>query len=255
MNESTHILLNGESLYVSPNLMAIFKFIVGIEEEVLEVIQVDVKLDGIRDQFLELLDLCMYQSTLLKENSISYSFDFKEDPKEIAEKLNKKLSIRSQSIVLFAYLETLRVLWTAYELKTFDELVLKNASNSSIDKFIKEFCLNNRNEWFKKNSKRSGQIGVKSLRDLRNNLTHFFSVSKLGLVYSYEDIHDDLRKGTNNTVQFISPTDIYEMIKSAARIMLEVWSNDFKRNGSEFKERIYFVNELVRMKGANIIDS
>lgn len=253
MNEPTHILINGGNLYISTNLSGIFKFIIGIEKEVDAFLSVIDKLESIRDQYVELMDFAMHQGKLLKENSINYSYEFKEDPKTISDKLKYDLPLRSQTIVLFAFLETLRVLWTAYELGTADESDLKDASDTAIDNFIKKFCLNSKNEWYKKNSKRSGKIGVSSLRNLRNNLTHFFAVSKLGLVHEHTEHVKKMGSKTNHLFQAISPTDLHEMLKSASKIMLETWSSDFSEKPDEFKRKIIFVKEIVEKKGPQMV--
>lgn len=248
MSDPTHIVIKDDTLYLSSNLVQIFQFIMNIESEVKSFLTFGEKLESIREQHLELIDLVIHQAKILKKNDVEYPFPFKKYPGEIANDLQYDVPLRSQIIVLFAFLETLRVLWTAYELETDDELKLKNASNEAIDKFIKEFCLTEKNKWYKNNRKRSGKIGVKCLRELRNNLTHFFAVSKLGLIPSFNEKFEEISKKTNYKFQAISPNDLYEIIKSASKIMLETWSKECTDQPEKFQKKIIFVKQIVEKK-------
>jgi hypothetical protein len=166
---------------------------------------------------------------------------------------------RAELIVIFAQLETMRCLWTAYSNKTKDRKKIRDASDRKIDIFLKNFCLSKKNSWVKNNPKRAGKIGVKNLRDLRNNLTHFFSVP-MALAIAPADSEDDIEqigRKTNNRVKAIMVKDLVEINKGAFEIMIKKWSDDFQRSqdkgDSNFEERIGCVNDLVKNHGAKFM--
>ncbi len=248
MEKHTNIRIDGKSIVISPDLTGIFNFIMNIDEEVKNFLSFCDKLKDIGEQYLELMDFAKRQAEMLNKHSIKCDFQFKEDPSSIANKLTLIPPLRSQMIVLFAYLETLRVLWTAYDIGTDDEQQLRNASDDAIDSFIETFCLSKENSWYKNNSKRGGKIGKKDLRYLRNSLTHSFSLSKsnLALVGSFDEKADDLRKKTNNIFQAISPMDLYEICVSAFLLILEKWNDDCRSD--EFQKKIEHVKKLIKVK-------
>jgi len=66
-----------------------------------------------------------------------------------------------------------------------------------------------------------------------------------------------LEKATDFKAKFISPEDLYEIIKGSAKLMIKKWSedckNDLAKNSNEFKERILSVKTVVDNCGAIII--
>ena len=66
-----------------------------------------------------------------------------------------------------------------------------------------------------------------------------------------------LEKATNFKAKFISPEDLYEIIKGSAKLMIKKWSedckNDLAKNSNEFKEKILSVKAVVDNYGAMII--
>jgi len=260
-SKSTHFIFDGEKVVISPDLYQVVSFLQEIEKEIESFLNFDKKLESIRKQHAETLKLVEVLAQKLKENSIDFKLTLSEHPATIAEKLTIIRPIRSEMIVLFANLETLFCLNIAYENKISDEKeIIKKAMNqNAIKDFLEKFCLNRENEWCRKNPERLEHIAADDLRKLRNSLTHFFSVAKtLSVSYAILDEKSrKLEKATDFKAKFISPEDLYEIIKGSAKLMIKKWSedckNDLAKNSNEFKERILSVKTVVDNCGAIII--
>lgn len=260
-NQNTHFIFDGNKVVISPDLREVIVFLQEIEKEINDFLTFDKKIESIRKQYLETIKLVEVLVGKLKENSIDFKFTFSEHPASIADKLKIDRPIRSEMIVLFANLEVLFCLNIAYENKTSDEKeIIKKAMNQdNIKKFISEFCLKSENEWCKNNQGRLKHISADDLRKLRNSLTHFFSVSQ-GLGVSYPMLDEKsrrLEKATNFKAKFISPEDLLEIIKGAAKLMIIKWSTDcndcLAKNSDEFKDKILAVKSIVEKSGAIVI--
>lgn len=259
-NKSTHFIFDGDKVIISPDLYPAINFLQEIEKETEGFLNFDKKLESIRKQYAETIKLVKVLAQKLKENSIDFNFTFSEHPATIADKLTINRPIRSEMIVLFANLETLFCLNIAYENKISDEKeIIKKAMNQdNVKVFLEKFCLNKENEWCQKNPERLKHITADNLRKLRNSLTHFFSVSDLSVSFAVLDEKSrELEKATNFRAKFISPEDLYEIIKGSAKLMIKKWSEDCKgdlvKNSNEFKEKILSVKAVVDNYGAMII--
>lgn len=254
MTENTHIVIDGKNIIISPNLSEISQFIIAIEKEIETILEIEDRLKKIRKQAKEIVGIT---AVLAKNNSSDFKYQLSEHPSTLADKLKFQRPVRSECIVLFAYLETLRCLHTAYKEKIDDEEKLRDASDSSIENFMKDFCLCSENEWVKQNSRRRGKIDAVNLRKLRNSLTHFFSVSSIGIVMDYNEKYLKLEKQTNGKARFMSILDLYKIIRGAAHLLLKMWDNDcrtsFNKSDDNFKEAIHCVNNLVKKYGAKMI--
>jgi len=184
-----------------------------------------------------------------------------EIDKDIIKLLECKNLIRLKLIALFANLETLMRLNFAYENKISEGNKIRQLTlDSSVWRnFYSDFCLNKDNTWIKENIDRSDKISNEDLRYLRNSLTHFFSVDR-GLQIGDRALDKksrEIEKQTNYNVKFISPEDLYEIIKGSAVIMMKKWNDDCikcsKNQSEEFKERINAVNELVNSSGSVVV--
>jgi hypothetical protein len=184
-----------------------------------------------------------------------------EIEKEIKSFLSFNHCTRSKIIILFANLETLLRLNFAYENKITDgEKIRKLTMKQEVWRsFYDDFCLNKNNKWVKANSERATHITAEELRYLRNSLTHFFSLDE-GLQIADNLLNNKLRRleaKTNFKAKFISPEDLYENIKGAAKLMIEKWNEDCKKslrkNSDEFKEKILAVNKLIKNCGVIVV--
>lgn len=203
-----------------------------------------------------------FLSSKLKENNIDFEYTFKEHPETIVKKLEFYLPLRSQVIVLFASLEVLFTLHMAYEHETIDadELRTLTMNKDNTKKFINSYLLTTDNKYYEKNKSRLARVDAGKLRDLRNSLTHFFSIGHKGLSLSPELLKERSRKLENllkrdkkGGVTFISENDIYSLIKEASILRMKRWSDDFQKSPDIFKKRMLGVVELVKKEGAIII--
>ncbi|MGD0036640.1 MAG: hypothetical protein ABSC53_05030 [Bacteroidota bacterium] len=256
-NESTHFIFDGEKIVISPDLYPIVAFLQEIEKEIDSFLGFDKRLESIRKQYSETIDLIQVLANKLKENSIDFNFTFSEHPASIADKFKMYHPVRSKMIILFANLEVLLCLNIAYENKTSEEksIINKAMKPEVVKSFYDNFCLSKENDWGQKNPERLERITADDLRKLRNSLTHFFSVAR-GVQIADAFLDDKSRKlehATNYQVKFISPADLYGMIKGSGELMIKRWSQDCKeclaKNSNEFKEKILSVKALIDNSG------
>lgn len=260
--ESTHLVFDGKSMVVSPDIIPVFSFLMEIEKEIDSLLGVNNKITSIRENYLEMISFVEFLSNKLKENDIDFEFTFKESPDKIADKLNFHIPLRSQTIVLFASLEVLFSLHMAYENETDNEINLRRLimDTDNTKKFLNTFILNEENEYYKNNRARFSKIDSTKLRNLRNSLTHFFSIGHGGLSLSPDLLSKEARSFENILKQnkkghivFVSPEDLYGLIKGANMLRMKKWSEDFHANSKEFKRRMNFVIGLVKKEGAVIL--
>lgn len=260
-NKSTHFVFDEENIVISPDLSPIIQFLQEIEKEVESLLGFSKKLESIGKQYLETLKLAEALVEKLKENSIDFSFTLSEDPVSIVDKLRLHRPIRSEMIVLFAVLETLFCLNLAYKYKTSDKnKIRKLATNiTEVENFLNHYCLSQDNGWIRRNPDRLKDITPIDIRDLRNNLTHFFSVSeKLGIVHPVlSDKAREIERSINKSFKFISPEDLYGIIKGAFEVMIKKWNRDYqdclRKNSDEFQKAISCVRDIIEKYGVVIV--
>lgn len=250
--EPTHIIFSDYKIVVSTNLSEIFSFLTEIDGEVKRFLNYQEKIKNINKGFLNLLDLIDYLSKTLQENNIPIKYE--KELSSIDYDFEFDRSIRSEMIILFSYLETIRVLWTAYEKNTTNESTLRNTSDNNMKEFFKKFCTCKDNRWVKGNPKRAARFGPNALVKMRNSLTHFFSVGKLGITANYDQETMKMEKLTKNKFQAISSADLLEIIEGGFELLIIKWNNDYQntlnQNDSNFEERINCVKKIVKKYGA-----
>ena len=261
MNESTHFIFDGEKVVISPDLVVIVTFLQEIEKEVESFLGFSETIESIKKQYSETLKLILLLSQKLKDNSIDFEFKLSEHPNVTADRFKIDHPVRSKMIVLFANLEVLLCLNIAYEYKISDKKeIIKRAMNQEIVRsFLENFCLNKDNEWYSKNQERAQLISADDLRKLRNSLTHFFSVDTG--VQVVDEMLDEksrkLEKATDFKIKFLSPRDLYGILKGTAILMIKKWDNDCREStrtqSKEFKERILCTEGIVSSHGAMVI--
>lgn len=264
MEESTHLLFDGKKMIISPNIAPVFRFLMEIEKEIESFLGFNKKLIDISRDWVEIFKFVTFLNNKLKENNIDYKYEFKEHPEKFAGRLNFDIPLRSQIIVLFASLDVLFNLHTAYENETDGEKQLRDLTmdTPNAKNFLNQFLLNEENEYYKINKVRLSRIDAVKLRNLRNSLTHFFSVAGGGLSLAPGILEEKTRKlekllkqNKQGHVTFISPEDLYGLIKDANRLRMKKMSSDFQKNPSDFKRKIQFVINLVKEHGAVILFS
>jgi hypothetical protein len=262
--ENTHFIFDSEKVLISPNIAPVVNFIMEIEKEVQNIIGFNKRITSISENYIEMLNFVAFLSGKLKENGIDFQYTLKELPEKITEKLEFHFPLRSQMIVLFASLEVLFTLHLAYENETHnkDVLIKFTMDKDTTKRFLNNFLLTEENDFYKNNKARFCKINAVQLRDLRNLLTHFFSIGHGGLSISPALLDQKTRKFENilkankkGSVVFISENDLFELIKHANMIRFKKWSNDFLNTPDDFKRKIQFVIDLVKRDGAVIIKS
>ena len=94
---------------------------------------------------------------------------------------------------------------------------------------------------------------------MRNALTHFFSLSHgISVIPEIlkekaEKLEKLLEKNGQKDTTFMSPDDLYEMIRGAVMLMLKEWNDDFNDNRQDFKQNIMFVQSVVKKSGAVVV--
>lgn len=262
-DQSTHFIFDGRKVVISPDLVPILKFLQEIEKEIESFLGIEKRLKSILKQFEEIINLMEVLSQKIKENSLDFNFTFFENPSGIVDKLKFNRPIRSEMIILFANLETLFCLFTAYENKISNEKAIRDLTmnDDAIKSFLRNFCLTEHNEWGQKNPQRLKRITINDIRKLRNSLTHFFSVHK-GLGISYPTLDDKTRK-LEKLIKFksnfISPEDLYGIIKGAAMLIIKRWDEDCRQSmakkSNDFKEKILCVKEVIANRGAVVVNN
>jgi len=253
-NKSVQFIFDGDKVIISPNLIPIIKFLEEIEKEIETFLKFDKKLETIKKQYTEIVGLIRELGKKIKENSIDFKYTLSEDPSTIVDKLSISRPIRSEIIILFAYLEVLLCLNIAYENKISNQktIINKTMDKKIITSFYNDFCLNKENEWGQRNPERLKNITADNLRKLRNSLTHFFAVDRdIFLSYAILDTKSrKLEKITNFKVKFVSPEDLYEIIRGAGILMIKKWDSDYKEslteNSEDFKEKILSALDIVK---------
>jgi len=262
MKENTHLLFDGKRIEISPDIMPVFSFLMEIEKEIESLLGFSKKLNDIKESYLEMIDFVGFLSNKIKENNLDFKYNFKEHPEKIAEKLNFDIPLRSQVIVLFASLDVLFNLHMAYKNETDNENDLRKLTmdTDNAKSFLNIFLLNEENQYYKDNKLRLLRIDSNKLKNLRNSLTHFFSIGRGGLSLAPNLLDEKARKLENllkqnkqGNVVFISPEDLYGLIKDANILRMKKWSDDFQNNSNDFKRKMNFVIDLVKREGAVIV--
>jgi len=260
---STHLYFDGNKMMISPDIAPIFSFLIEIEKEIESFLGFKNKLEELRLGYREILKFTQVVGEKLKENNIDFPYKTNYNLEEIIKNFDFYLPVRSQMIVLFASLEVLYFLQIAYEKETDDDDKLKEVAIRDKDfykKFINSFLLNEENDYYKNNFLRFSKIDAGKIRDLRNSLTHFFSLPNNGLSIVPSllrekaiKLENTLKQNKHGNVIFISPEDLYELIKSAHRLRMIKWGEDFKNNKADFKRKAGFLVNLIKNNGAMIV--
>lgn len=258
--KNTHLVFDGEKIIISPNIGPVVDFLMEIEREISNLMCFQEKLEKIRIQYLEILKLAEFLAKKLKDSNIDFQYHLKEDVSLIGKNLIFDLPVRSQMIVLFANLEVLFSLHIAYEKEIDDENQMRDISMKDKDflrKFINSFLLTDENKYYKDNKLRLSKIDSRKIRDLRNSLTHFFSLPSCGLSIAPKWADEKTRKLENflnqnggGHIVFISPEDLQGLIKSAYMLRIIRWNDDFYVDKIEFGKKFNFVINLVEKYGA-----
>lgn len=262
--ESSHILFDWDKIFISNSLVPLFNFLWWIEEEIKSLLWFNNKKSKIKDWYMESLDFILHTADILKQNNIKNTFQTKINHSEIANLFEIEQLLRVEFISLFSYLETLIYIYTAYNEETSNQndlMKFVNGNREYVEKFYKTFLLNEENNYFKKNKNYLARISPKELRNLRNNLTHFFWVSqKITIIPENNKVKEKVRKSEKllnknkwNDIWFISSNDLYQLLISTAKQLIIIFNNDFINNPDSFNSKIKYVEQIVKEKAPLLV--
>lgn len=254
--------LSDDKIILSPDLIDIINFLAELTNEMELLVNLENRISSIQKGFDTLVKVCSIQSKLLKENEINYSID---EPIHELEPTFKKLHnysepTRSIMVALFTKIEVMFCLYIAYEFETdkTDQVIriATRQNDKEILKFFNMYFLTKNNNYYKKNSEKFSKISAKKFRLLRNSLIHFFSTINSIILYQSSNINGAIKanskfkaKDYNNKV-FISPSDLFELIKASFNLLFEKWETDSKENPDIFTKKIAFVKSIVKEKSS-----
>jgi hypothetical protein len=257
MDEPTHIFFDGEKVFISKNLHNVFDFLVKIEKEIQGMLNMREQLETARNTisgFAKLSKLLLEKYPNNQDLKIENFFD--EDPNLSIDKLDYVQISRSEMIVLFANLETMMSLKFIYDLPSVDDAVIRRAlmDKKRVKKFIGNYIFNEKNPFYRDNINRFKTTSNSNLRDLRNSLTHFFSVKGFAISDKSMDIKArQLEKKFPNKVTFISPHEFNELLSGVFKLLLIEWDNDSRNHPEDFKMRIGCVSRVIEAEGPKLI--
>lgn len=239
--EPTHVYIKWNSLVISPNISSIFDFLIKIDSEILSVLEFNKKLDVIKIDISEILKLTSHLSKIIQDNNLDLNYEIDNNILKIWEKFNFLIPTRAEFIILFSYLEVLFSVYISFEKEIDDkELIRKEVMNSEeTRKFISKFILNINNDYFNKNSKKLWWITSVQLRDLRNSLTHFYSLWDSLIVLVNDNSNTENKKITNDfksvglkNIYPLSSFDLYKLLSWVFWILIQ------NMNGLYLKDKL-----------------
>ena len=263
--DETFLFQSDKKITISSDLSDVFRFLSSINDEVDILMKFEDKMQRMINFNKETLRIA--EELLRKSPEKSVKTNFPETPDSMKELLNFTEHPSSLGVVLFAYAETLRCLFTAYTNKVTNDTSLRSCGDKDIEIFFKEFLLSPDNEWSKNHKARSSRISPVSLQKLRNSLTHFFSVggSKSGskssgitLVSKYSKHDEELEKRMKFSTQIISPEDLRDMVYGATKLLFIRWDKDCRdfhsgKKENDFKQRMQCVRDVVHKYAAILV--
>jgi hypothetical protein len=169
---------------------------------------------------------------------------------------NTWITLRSQMICIFAYMETIVCLYAVFKAwRKLTENEVKSESLKNAKKFINSYMLNFKNKYYKDNYVMFKWINSNSLKELRNMLTHFYSVSD-----SLWIIHDMwLDRSSKSELEekwhyFISPIELYKLLQWASNALIKDRNSESKKDGINFSFKMKNVIEIVELNAAHITE-
>lgn len=261
-SSSPHFYIENNNAYISQDLTQTVDFLIGVESEIKTILGFKEKIKDLYEHYKDLLKCTSEMARLLKDDGQKFEYKFKDRPEAIIEKSKLEIPIRSELIILFASLEVLYFLDLTYKNETINDSTLRTLAmdNKNLKKFLNSFVLNKNNEFYNKHIIRFSKVHSKMLRELRNSLTHFFSVNaeNLFIVQDHESdkvkkIESLFNKNKMGNVVSMSPDDLAGLIEGAHKVIFKIWDKDCRNDIKDFQKKIQFVIELVKTKGPYLI--
>ncbi len=253
-----HAVLKNNTLYISPELEEIFLFISNIENEISAQLHVKSKLEEMRIKLLKLTEDIVWVLKLLQENNIHYDFKSTKDTLSIFDDFNISQNIRIVMIAIFAFLETIFSFITVYENQITDEKEIIKLTRYWWEKLSKKYLLTDDNEFYCANKERLSQISWGMIRDLRNTLTHFFSVTNdlMLLENGWEKNRDDIEAMIKQSwvIWFwFTPEEWFAWVGGVVKILLSEWTHASLENKEVFKSKMSAVKSVVERHASRLV--
>jgi len=253
-----HMIFNWKEIYISETLSETVVFLWDIEKEIKQFLSYPSKISSIGDKLSTILDDLKWLSQLVQHNNIKYQYNITQETIKIVDEIETIQIPRSQIICLFAYMETIFCLLTVFNNKLDDDNAIIFQSNRELKKYINKYILTEKNGFYKENKSKLQHLQAQDILDIRNGLTHFYSVSdKIGIVQDSDmDDTKELEKALDDVWKkyiFLCPNDILELIRNSIINIFIEWSDMTYNRPSEFKENFIFVEKIVKRKSAKIL--
>lgn len=254
MNQKLTFKFDWNSLRIHPDLVDTFNFLIKIDQENKHLLDHFDKMMNLRKDISLLLGDCAAMMKEIHSNWCEIKCKTTEtELKELQDILYEiKRPVRSMMISLFAYMETLFSLLTVYKAwKELNEKELMNQSKNNLRPFISRYILNKENKYYLKHEKYFQELTSKRLIELRNHLTHFYSVpDNMAIAQDRKDpFIIEAREKQLNCI-FIIPNELYELLQSAAYMIVNEWHCDAINNHELFKIKMKNVIKVVWEKAA-----
>ena len=170
-------------------------------------------------------------------------------------------TLNIQFLGIFSYLETLFCLKVVYDTKNDSAREIINITNGDkkfFRKFINSYVLNEKNSFYKDNKQDFKYITARKIKDLRNNLSHFFSVSDWiiilpdSMIEKWRIMQSFLEKQESLT-WFLCPNSFLSLVSGANMLIIEEWIHDCEINNTDYLERIDYVIRVVEERASESI--
>lgn len=254
----THVLFDGETVQISPNLSKVFNFLMWIEDEIKTSLNHEDQIEEIRRKFWIILNDFTKITQIIEDNNIDFKFEITTETMTIVDDFEVNQMPRSQMISIFAYMETIFCLLIVYEHEIIDERKIIEQTNNNIEKLIKKYILTDQNDFYRLNKNRFAKITAKQFKTLRNHLTHFFWVSEIIWIipkwvdHDARKIEEQLHQNKHNYI-FITPHDFYELLRCSMELILIKRNNESCSNSEIFTRKMWYILRVVENKAPELV--
>lgn len=253
-HDSTHISINWNDLIISSDISFIFDFLIKIDTEILSILEYNKKLEDIRKDTSEILKLTSHLAKIIQDNNLNLDYKIDTNLLNIWKKFNFCVPARAEFIILFSYLEVLFSIYISFNKEIDDKDNIRNEIMNSEEtrKFISKFLLNKDNNYFNKNSKKLWWINPKKIRELRNSLTHFYSLWDSWIIIVNNNSNSENKKmmkdfekvWLDNTYP-LSSFDLYKLLSWAFWILIQTMNDLYCEDKATFERKIKFIKNIV----------
>lgn len=228
----------------------------GIEREIKTILDFEKKLWSAKDIAKALADIAHeliqnYPEDQLPEIRLEKGYIIEDTTFWLEDSL-----VRSKMILIFCYMEVLFSINIAYEECISDLETITTKLKQNFNAQVQYFLLSRKNALYQKNSKRFWQINPKSLKDLRNNLIHFFSVNNDFSIWGepQEDTEiETLLRQHNPRFLTTNWEEFFLWVSEGMKILIKKFIQDCSENPVNFAKKIEYVKEMVEKYWAKAV--